>query len=371
MDRKVKVAAAQISPVYMDKDKTIDKVCRTIAEVGAAGAELVVFPETVIPGYPYWRSVQPNSRWAELMVEYQQNAVRVGSEDTERIAAAARASGVFTVVGCTEMSDRPGSGTLFNTMLYFDEHGRLVGRHRKLIPTHAERLVWGAGDASDLQVYETSLGRVGGLICFEHHVTLFKAAMTLLGEEIHCATWPGWFHQEHHPSIKRRWEEADGLEGCDILHAVREYAFETQTFVVSASQYVADEDLPDYAQGFNIAAGGSMIVNATGLYLHEPVLGREEILYAVLDPAERMAMKAYFDAVGHYTRWDAVGLRLERDALEPITSTRRPVFELPAAQMRRLSDEYGLSSDRLERLSEELADHVVAVKDRALIKESR
>lgn len=344
MNRPIRAAAAQIAPVYMDKDKTIDRVCEVVDEVAARGTDLVVFPESMVPGYPYWRSIQPTSRWVEAMVEYQRNAVRVGSEDTQRIGEAVEKSGVNAVVGCTEFSDRPGSATLYNTMLFFDREGSLVGRHRKLMPTHAERMVWGAGDPADLNVFELDVGTVGGLVCFEHHVTLFKAALAYLGEEIHCAMWPGWFHQEQHPGIKRRWRNGDPLDSCDILYAVREYAFETQTFVVSASQFVADHDLPDWAQGFNIAAGGSMIVNATGLYLAEPVLGREEILYADLDPADRMAMKAYFDAIGHYARWDAVSLRLSRRKWEPI--------EPAPTELRRASEQYEVEPDRITAVLE-------------------
>lgn len=366
MDRKLRVAAAQVAPVYMDKDGSIEKVCETIAQVAEQGVDLVVFPETMIPGYPYWRSVQPNQVWAELMVEYQRNAVRVGTTDTTRIADVARRHQVVVAVGCSEISEQAGSGTLYNTLLLFDENGRLAGRHRKLMPTHAERLVWGMGDGSDLLVADTSLGRIGGLICFEHHMTLVKAAMSALGEEIHCAAWPGWYYQERHPSIKRRWEEGDPLVVCDIPHAVREYAFETQTFVVSASQYVPDEDLPDYARGFNIAAGGSMIVNATGLYLQEPALGKETILYAELDPDERMAMKAYFDAMGHYARWDVTQLLVNQERrgvmAQGASSARtddghepkRP--ELTRSQRERLEHEYGVSADRIDQLVDELSE---------------
>lgn len=362
MLERIKVAAAQVAPVYMDKAATIEKVCEVIGQVADNGASLVVFPETMIPGYPYWRSAQPNKRWAELMVEYQRNAVLVGSDDTLRIGAAAARHNVAVVIGCSEASGRPGSGTLYNTLLFFDRDGSLLGRHRKVMPTHAERLIWGYGDGSTLRVYPTSLGRIGGLICFEHHMTPLKAALNALGEEIHCAVWPGWYYQEQHPSIKRRWQEGDSLDGCDILHAVREYAFETQTFVVSASQYVADADLPDYAQGFNIAAGGSMIVNATGLFLAEPVMGKEAILYAEIDPAERMAMKAYFDSLGHYSRWDITQVTLHRHPLGPLADGSAPSVkrhmlsglhdfaELPRSEKEQLSETYHIDPAQLDRV---------------------
>jgi amidase/nitrilase len=151
---------------------------------------------------------------------------------------------------------------------------------------------------------------------------LLKAALAFKGEEIHCAVWPGWWVQEKHPGIKRRWREGDSKESCDQAHAIREYAFETQCFVVSASLFIPSEQLPDESRGFDIAAGGSAIVNPAGLYLAEPVLNREEIIYATLEADERRAMKAYFDAVGHYSRWDVVALSVREEAWEPVTPAK-------------------------------------------------
>lgn len=149
---------------------------------------------------------------------------------------------------------------------------------------------------------------------------------------------------------------------------MREYAFETQTFVVSASQYVDDADLPEYAQGFNIAAGGSMIVNATGLFLAEPVMGKEAILYADIDPAERMAMKAYFDSQGHYSRWDVASVSLHARALAPLVdgggngrrrdelTTLHDFAELPRNVKEQLSERYRIDPAQLDRVVEALID---------------
>jgi len=159
-------AAAQISPVYMALGPTVEKVCGAIAEAAARGAALVVFPEVVIPGYPYWRGLYPISEWTEWMVRYQDNSLRIPSEETDKLCEAARQAHCFCVIGCSERSGRPGSETLYNTILFINEEGTILGRHRKLMPTHGERMVWGMGDGSDLQVFETSLGRIGGLICY-------------------------------------------------------------------------------------------------------------------------------------------------------------------------------------------------------------
>ena len=163
----------------MDKEATIDKACRTMEEASRDGAKLVVFSETFIPGYPYWRGLQPISRWSDLMVEYQKNALEIPSEDTKVLAEVARDCDLISVIGCTEMSDRRGSGTLYNTMLFIGNEGEILGRHRKLMPTHGERMVWGMGDVRDVRVFNTGIGTIGGLVCYEHHMTLLKAAMAV------------------------------------------------------------------------------------------------------------------------------------------------------------------------------------------------
>jgi nitrilase len=350
---KVKVAAAQVAPVFMDKEATIDKACRTIAEAGRAGARLVVFSETFVPGYPYWRGLQPISRWSDLMVEYQKNSLRIPSGDTDVLCDAARESDIIVALGCTEMSDRKGSETLYNTILFIGNDGEVLGRHRKLMPTHAERIIWGMGDASDIRVFETPIGVIGGIVCYEHHMTLQKAAMAVLGEEIHCAVWPGWWVMERHPGAKRRYRPGEPAHLCDIEHAIKEYAFETQTFVISVSQYVPDDEMPGYCRDFNIAAGGSFIVNPAGVYLHEPVFDREEIIYAELDADDRRHTKAYFDALGHYTRWDLLRLDIRGEPNEPLTA-RKPKRELDQQTMERLAEKYSLETEKLKDLLEEI-----------------
>ena len=311
-------AAAQISPVYMQLGPTVDKVCRAILEAGSRGAELVVFPEVVIPGYPYWRGLYPISEWTEWMVRYQKNSLAIPGPETERLCEAARQAKCFCAIGCSERSTRPGSETLYNTILFINEEGAIIGKHRKLMPTHGERMVWGMGDGSDLQVYETSLGRIGGLICYEHHMPLVKATLASLGEEIHCAVWAGYWVMERHPGAKRRWKPGDSAELCDVSHANRQYAFETQNFVISAGNYDPTEALPKECLAWNIGAGGSAILNPAGVYLAGPALDREEILYAQINASERLATKAYIDTIGHYSRFDVVSLRLNHHRLGPL-----------------------------------------------------
>jgi amidase/nitrilase len=251
------------------------------------------------------------------------------------------------------MSDMMGSETLYNTILFIDNEGDILGRHRKLMPTHAERMIWGMGDINDIQVFDTEIGNIGGIVCYEHHMTLLKAAMAILGEEIHCAVWPGWWVMERHPGAKKRYEAGDSPHLCDIEHAIREYAFETQTFVISVSQYIPDDQMPDYCRDFNIAAGGSCIVNPAGVYLREPVFDREEIIYAELDADDRRHTKAYFDALGHYTRWDLLRLDLRGDPMDPLTE-ESTVWELEDETITLLAEKYGLDPEDIINLIDEL-----------------
>ncbi|MDD1768026.1 MAG: hypothetical protein LUQ27_05630, partial [Methanomassiliicoccales archaeon] len=180
------------------------------------------------------------------------------------------------------------------------------------MPTHGERMVWGMGDKEDVRVFDTDVGVIGGLVCYEHHMGLLRAAMAQLGEEIHCAVWPGWWVMERHPGEKRRYSgDKDNPHLCDIEYAIKEYAFENQAFVVSVSQYIPDDEMPNECQDFNTAAGGSFIVNPAGVVLAGPVFNKEAIVYADLNADDRRHTKAYFDALGHYSRPDIFRLDIK------------------------------------------------------------
>jgi amidase/nitrilase len=309
----VRVAVAQVSPEFMDREATLDKACKTIEVAGKKGAKLIVFPETFVPGYPYWRGAV-GLKWANLMLDYQKNAVRV-PEDVESVCESARDAGMALIVGINEMDKNPGSLTLYNTLIFIDSDGRILGKHRKLMPTHRERMIWGMGDGTDIQTYRTDAGVVGGLICYENHMTPIKTLLAVQGEEIHAAVWPGYWVAEKHTANKRRFDPSrDALHLCDIDCAIREYAFETQTFVLSANMFIPPDVLPEGS--FDIAAGGSAIVNPSGLYLVEPVF-EERVIFSELDAEERLATKAYFDCVGHYSRWDVVQLHFKARRREP------------------------------------------------------
>jgi len=306
MGRKVRVAAVQSAPVFLDRDATTEKAVRAIVEAGQNGAELVVLPETFIPCYPTWIwTADSVVSGANLYVRLCEQAVERGSETILQLQQAARDAGSVVACGINERDD----STLYNSQVLIDAEGEVMGYRRKLMPTCPERTVWGRGDASDVRVWDTPLGTLGALICYEHTMTPVKAALVGLGEEIHVAMWPSF------P------EEGDLLSVEMIETAMRAYAWETQTFVVHASGF-QDEKFTQAnraAQGGASAsplieamaplmAGTTGIVGPTGKHIAGPIRRGEEIVYADLDPADRLRAKYLADSAGHYSRSDAVSV---------------------------------------------------------------
>jgi nitrilase len=346
------LAAAQVQPVYHDKEATIEKACDWVERAADAGADLVAFPETFVPGYPYWRRAVSIPRWTELMVDLQKESLSVGDPALEVLRKTIDEANVHVCLGATELDDRGGSETCYNTMFWFDRDGRLVRRHRKLMPTHGERTIWGRGDPSSLAVHDTDLGTLGGLVCYENHMTLSKAALCALGEEIHVACWPGYWTQDGHPGAKSRAEDAAASDTCDIYPAVRQYAFETQSFVLSSSLYLGDMNPPGFEDGelgYDLAAGGSMLVNPAGVVKAGPALNEEALLTAEFDRDERRATKAYFDAMGHYSRWDAVNLEVSDATYDPVHDHTHD----GGGRVRRVGEAARPEPARLEAIAEE------------------
>lgn len=304
-DQTVRLAAAQVAPAFLDRDATIAKAVSVIEEAGRNGADLVAFPETWVPGYPMW--VYGAAGWDDpaakrAYARLQANAVEVPGRATEDLCAAARRAGTMVVIGINERDVTYSKGTLFNSMLYISAEGELLGVHRKLTPTHAERIIWGVGDGSTLHVFDTPLGRVGGLICWEHWMPLSRYAMHAKGEQIHVAAWP---------------------EVPDLHHlASRHYAFEGRCFVVCVGSYMHAHDIPaDFEladilgaggqfgeDAEEILPGGSGIIGPDGSWIAGPVTGREEIIYAEADLSRIAEEQLAFDAVGHYNRPDVFRL---------------------------------------------------------------
>jgi predicted amidohydrolase len=304
---KVIAAAIQAAPVFLDRDATVEKACRLIGEAGERGARIMVFPETFIPGYPFWP--RDNSGPARVpilkaFVRYFKNSVVIPSPQTDALCAAAKRANAYVVMGLSERDVEYG-GSLYNTMLFIGSDGRILGKHRKLVPTYGERCIWGMGDGSTMQVFPTEYGKLGGLVCYEHHMVLTRYALMAMGERIHAAVWPA------HRYLRNI-----------VDAACRQYAFEGQVFVLTASSYMNPDMVPDWFElkesSYWDAAGGSGIIGPLGNYLAGPTYDKEEILTAELDFDQIIQAKAIVDSVGHYSRWDVLSLNLNTEKYAPI-----------------------------------------------------
>jgi amidase/nitrilase len=349
---KVRVAVAQTSPSYMDKEKTLRKAGNLITEAASGGAELLVFPEVWLSGYPYWIMAAmgqgDNSKFGKAITMMQDSSIQIPGEETEILCDHARKNKINLVVGCNEMSEVPGSRTLYNSLLFIGSEGKVLGRHRKLMPTHEERLIWGIGDGSDLKVFDTSVGRVSGLVCWENHMVLARAAVILKGEEFHVAVWPGSWDGNSNAY------NAPDLTGqsCDLFPAIREHAFEAGSFVISASAFMNRDDISDdfpFKDSMNIewACGGSTIVDPSGHYIAGPVFGKETILYADCHADAIKVNKAVFDSLGHYSRFDVARLDLREEPWSPFSHQKRAPSQI---ELDRSTEKERVESGKAERI---------------------
>ena len=306
--KTVHVAIAQAAPRVLDLEGCLAEAERLVALAAADGAQMVVFPETWIPGYPMWiygRAPWDGELQKRVYAQLLANAVDVPGPATERLGRIASRHRVQLHVGIHERDPLAG-GTLFNSLLSIGADGAVLGCHRKLMPTHAERLVWGMGDGSTLNVYDTPLGRVGGLICWEHWMPLTRMAMHGLREQIHIAVWP------------------DALGNAHL--ASRHYAFEGRCFVIAAGSSTSIEDIPEelreqallgtwndrVALDGLLLSGGSGVIGPDGEWLAGPAGSGEEIVHAELDLGLLDAEFQHFDAVGHYARPDVFAFSVDR-----------------------------------------------------------
>ena len=301
-------AAVQAAPVFLDRDATVEKAVGLIGEAAERGAKLIAFPETWIPGYPGW--IFGAAEWDEprskrAFARLLKNSVEVPSPATDALCRAAREAGAHLVVGIHERDSEFSAGTIYNSLLYVSDQGEILGVHRKLVPTHAERIVWGQGDGSTLHVFDTPLGRLGGLICWEHWMPLARFAMHAKGEQIHVAAWP---------------------EVPDIHHlASRHYAFEGRCYVICVGSYMRTSDLPaDFelaevmgaagefgGEAADLLPGGSGIIGPDGAWIAGPVAGREEIVYGEIDLGRIAEEQQALDSAGHYNRPDIFSLTVD------------------------------------------------------------
>lgn len=343
-----KVAAVQAAPVFLDREKTTEKACQLIRAAGREGARVIGFPEAFIPAFPHWFDYRIARECKDFIKELFKNAVEIPSATTEALCAAAREAKATVVMGLNERD--PGTlGTLYNTQLFIGPDGRILGKHRKLVPTWTERLVHTGGDASTLKSFAGDFGSVGGLICGENTNSFYRMALLLQGERIHVASWPAFPGRSRQEAIEIR---------------TRYYAFEGKCFVISSTGVFSEEMknllCPTPEQKAKIVGSGafSSIIGPTGEYLAGPDTGGETILYAEVDPELIIDEKISHDLTGHYNRFDLFTL-----VIDDRPTQRTPVFK-------RSVDETSLDRETVLQSSTEARDEEPDLRSVRVVRKS-
>ena len=334
---KFRAAAVQAAPAFLDLEASIDKALRLIAEAARNGARLIAFPETWLPGYPWFIWLDSPAWGMQFIQRYHDNSLTYGSAQAERIAQAAKDHSIMVVMGHSEKQ----GGSLYMGQWIIDAEGRTVAQRRKLKPTHVERTIFGEGDGCDLSVYPTELGRVGALCCWEHLQPLSKYAMYAQNEQIHIASWPSF-------SLYRGGAYALGAEVNNAASQI--YAVEGQCFVIAPCATVSKEMVQmlctdDMKKQLLLEGGGfARIYAPDGQLMHAPLAENEEgLVYADLDLGMISLAKAAADPAGHYARPDVTRLMLNRTPGDRVVA-----FSLPGVEIAGRGDNEPLSLSRTE-----------------------
>ena len=315
MNNKLQVALAQISPVWLNKSATIEKVESTITDAAKEGAELIVFGEGLLPGYPFWLALTGGAEWdttvnKELHAHYVRNSITIEKGDLDGVCQLAKQHKMAVYIGIIERPLDRGGHSVYASLVYIDSLGVIQSVHRKLQPTYDERLTWAPGDGNGLQVHPLKDFTVGGLNCWENWMPLPRAALYGLGEDLHIAVWPGGDHNTK-----------------DITRFI---ARESRSFVVSVSSLMSKSDFSKDTPHLDrilenspkvLANGGSCVAGPDGEWIIEPVLNKEGLIYQTIDFNRVLEERQNFDSVGHYSRPDVTQLSVNRERQSTIKLT--------------------------------------------------
>jgi len=303
----LKVALAQIAPVWLDKEATLQKILKQIEEAGKNKSELIVFGEGLLPGYPFWLALTDGAEWdkkvnKELHAHYVRNAVTIENGDLDDVCSLAKKYSLAVYLGIIERPLDRGGHSIYASLVYISETGKIKSVHRKLQPTYDERLTWSMGDGNGLRVHKLKDFIVGGLNCWENWMPLPRAALYGQGENLHVAVWPGSDHNTK-----------------DITRFI---ARESRSYVISVSSLMTLEDFPPHTPHLEkifekapkiLANGGSCIAGPDGEWIMEPLLNEAGNSYHTLDFDRVYEERQNFDPVGHYSRPDVTKLIVNRD----------------------------------------------------------
>lgn len=313
MKTRIKAAAVQASPVFLNLEATVNKACGIIAEAAENGAELIGFPEAFFPGYPYWIWLGDPGYGMQFWKRLYANAMTIPGPAVARLSEAARKHNIYVCASVTER-DR---GSLYLTQLWFDRKGNLMGKHRKLRPTGVERTIWGEGDGSMMQVFDTEIGRLGGLQCWEHMMPANQLVMDSMNEQIHVASWPAF-----------AWDENSVHHYSTCRLASKYYAISTGTFVILSSETLSQEAIDEmcgddeYKRGIYKSGqgAGAQIINPAGKVISTVTdHDKEGVSYAELDLNEIVEAKYHMDCAGHYSKGSVVQVLFNRQSQQAVT----------------------------------------------------
>ncbi|WP_299361652.1 carbon-nitrogen hydrolase family protein [Winogradskyella sp.] len=307
MNTNLKIAMAQIAPVWLDKEATLNKIKSSIKEAVEENCELIVFGEALLPGYPFWLALTGGAEWnttinKELHAHYVNNSICIEKGELDSVCKLAKEHGIAIYLGIMERPMDRGGHSIYASLVYINEEGNIKSVHRKLQPTYDERLTWAPGDGNGLQVHPLKAFTVGGLNCWENWMPLPRTALYGQGENLHIAVWPGSDHNTK-----------------DITRFI---ARESRSYVVSVSSLMSRTDFPEYTPHIDailknapdtLTNGGSCIAGPDGEWVVEPVLHKEGLIIQTIDFNRVLEERQNFDPVGHYSRPDVTKLTVNRE----------------------------------------------------------